>query len=415
MSRKTPIPLTSGVLCLYPRAGCIYLLLVLLLAGFMIVNPSLTIKSSLDGLNLWFRVVLPALFPFFVVAELLVQLGFVHFLGVLLEPVMRPLFRLPGSSSFVVAMGFTSGFPIGAILTRRLYEDQMLDATEAERLVTFTNNASPLFMLGAVAVGMFGLPAAGYVIAGSHYLANLSVGFLWGRLAPARYAGVPTTTNLLHTALAKFLESNSDNRPGIGQMLGDSIGKSINSILTIGGFIIIFSVITQMLSTLGFIDILARIIQHAVPGCSPSYSLSYGLSIGVFEMTLGARAVASSEALLSQQLVAVSLVMAWSGLSIIAQVMSIVAGTPIRFSFYVLSRFIHMALASVYTLAGYHFVLGKQLTETTSTLPPTMVLPWLAPIPTAGLCLYPLIIALASIFILALTGLVVHRFNYLTR
>ena len=166
----------------------IYLILVLLLASFMIINPELTVNASLDGLNLWFNVVFPALFPFFVAAELLVQLGFVHFLGVLLEPIMRPLFRLPGSASFVVAMGFTSGFPIGAVLTKNLYEKRMLDGNEAERLVAFTNNSSPLFMLGAVAVGMFKLPViAGYVIAVSHYLANLSVGLLWGRLAPSRY------------------------------------------------------------------------------------------------------------------------------------------------------------------------------------------------------------------------------------
>jgi len=53
-------------------------------------------------------------YTFFIVAELMVSLGFVNFLGVIMEPIMRPLFRLPGCSSLVIVMGFTSGFPIGA-------------------------------------------------------------------------------------------------------------------------------------------------------------------------------------------------------------------------------------------------------------------------------------------------------------
>ena len=90
------------------------------LAIFMIVEPAATLEASTTGLKLWFNAVLPALFPFFVVCDLLVALGVVHFMGVILEPVMRPVFRLPGAAGFVVAMGFTSGNPEGAVLTRQL-------------------------------------------------------------------------------------------------------------------------------------------------------------------------------------------------------------------------------------------------------------------------------------------------------
>ena len=117
--------------------------LVLVITLFMLINPRETVASAAFGFKLWYTAVLPALFPFFVVAELLVGLGFLHYLGVWLEPLMRPLFNLPGSSSLVVVMGFTSGFPVGALLTRELYERRMLNADEAERLVSFTNNCSP--------------------------------------------------------------------------------------------------------------------------------------------------------------------------------------------------------------------------------------------------------------------------------
>ena len=97
------------------------------------------------------------LLPFFVFSHVLIGLGVVHFLGVLLEPIMRPLFNVPGTGSFVLAMGLASGFPLGAVLTNKLRQDRLCSKVEAERLLSFTNTADPLFMFGAVAVGMLSL------------------------------------------------------------------------------------------------------------------------------------------------------------------------------------------------------------------------------------------------------------------
>ncbi len=338
----------------------------LLLVAFMIINPTLTIKSAAQGISLWYHLVLPALFPFFVASELLVQLGFVRLIGWLLEPATRPLFRLPGASSLVIAMGFASGFPVGAFLTRRLLDEQLLTAEEAERLVSFTNNASPLFILGTVAVGMFGSPAAGYVLAASHYLSNLTVGFIWGRLVGGfgsgrwRLARKDGRRRVSFSQLAHDLQGRSAS---FGQIMGDSIRKGMVSIAGVGGFIVMFAVITNMLQSFGLIDLIARLLQQLTPGVHLPYSLAYGLGVGFFEMTLGTRCITASEAPFVQQLIAVSAVMAWSGLSIISQVMSIVAGTPLRLSFYLRSRLLQVGLASVFTYAGYLALLSRRTVQ----------------------------------------------------
>ena len=126
--------------------------LVLVLALSLIVFPKETFQASLEGLNLWFGVVLPALLPFFVMAELLIHLGVIQFLGVFLEPVMYPLFRIPGVGAFAVALGLASGYPLGAKLTADLRRERLITQIEAERLVSFANTAGPLFIAGAVAV-----------------------------------------------------------------------------------------------------------------------------------------------------------------------------------------------------------------------------------------------------------------------
>ena len=91
--------------------------LMVLLTILMFLFPQATYDGARYGLETWAFTLVPSLMPFMIAADILIQLGVVNFLGVLLEPLMRPLFRLPGSAGFVVAMGFTSGFPMGALLT----------------------------------------------------------------------------------------------------------------------------------------------------------------------------------------------------------------------------------------------------------------------------------------------------------
>ena len=79
--------------------------------------PRESFYAAISGLETWLRVVLPALFPF-AAAEVLIGIGVVDFIAVLLQPVMRPVFRCPGESSFIWAMSATSGYPAGARLTR---------------------------------------------------------------------------------------------------------------------------------------------------------------------------------------------------------------------------------------------------------------------------------------------------------
>ncbi|MGI5911973.1 MAG: sporulation integral membrane protein YlbJ [Syntrophomonadaceae bacterium] len=337
-----------------------FLIIILMLTAFMVINPKETVTAASMGCQLWASILLPALFPFFIVAELIVNLGFVNFLGVILEPVMRPVFRLPGCSSLVVAMGFTSGFPIGAILSRKLYDQKLLNADEAERLVSFTNNSSPLFILGAVGVGMFSSPILGYILAFSHYFSNILVGLIW------RFRPSSATTNVItyheqslwRTACQAFIDHH--NPRSIGALLSDAIKNSLNNILAIAGFVIIFSVITRMLAFWGIMDGIATIICHLFKAVSLPYPVAYGLGMGMFEMTLGARTVAlASQTDIMYKLLAISAILAFSGFSVIAQVMSIMAGSPVRLSFYLISRFIQIVLSLFITFLTYKIIISK--------------------------------------------------------
>jgi sporulation integral membrane protein YlbJ len=315
----------------------LFLFIILALTIFMILEPRESFQAAAAGFKLWYAVLVPALLPFFIVAELLISSGFTHYMGRILEPVMRPLFHLPGCSSLVMVMGFTSGFPMGAVLSRRLYEEKLLTPDEAERLATFTNNSSPLFIIGAVGVGMFGNPHLGYILALSHYLSNLLVGLIWS--IKSSFVPVPHSTFL-------SLEKASPPRFNPGSLLGESIKNSLNNLLAIAGFIVFFSVLTRMTVVTGIMDMIADIFQFMLGFCHLPHGVALGMGMGLFEITLGCQTVSQvPQGEILFKLLAISAILAFSGFSIIAQVLSILAGTPVRPRLYLLSRLLQVILS----------------------------------------------------------------------
>jgi len=145
----------------------------------ILIYPKPVFESSKDGLLLWFNTVLPSLFPFMVGTYLLIELGIVNFMGVLFEPIMRPLFNVPGIGAFAWIMGLVSGYPIGAKITADLRANGNITRVEAQRLITFSNNGGPLFILGAVSVGILNKPELRLFLLFIHYLSALSMGIVF--------------------------------------------------------------------------------------------------------------------------------------------------------------------------------------------------------------------------------------------
>lgn len=319
----------------------------------MITNPKTVFDGAITGLSAWWNIVFPALLPFFIASELLMNFGVVHFMGVLLEPIMRPLFNVPGAGSFVMAVGFSSGYPIGSMVTARLRAQGLCTRVEAERLMSFTNNSSPLFMLIAVAVGMFNNPALGWVIAGAHYLSNITLGFalrFYARHDTEHIPGPPShSKGLISRALAQALQvQRKDNRP-LGKIMGDAVRNAVTNLLNIGGFIILFAVIIRLLTNAGCINTMAGWLSIFLYPLGFSPEIFPALASGFFEMTIGAKLASEATAPLLQQVVAVGMILAWSGLSVHAQVAGMISETDIRMTPFMITRVAHSLLAGLYT------------------------------------------------------------------
>ena len=159
-------------------------LMVVLFTLALVIYPKPGFDAGVAGMKMFWTIVLPSLLPFFILAEFMLGLGVVRALGVFLEPLMRPLFSVPGIGAFALSMGLAAGYPMDAVITARFREQNLCTRIEGERLLAFTNTADPLFMFGAVAVGMFKSPEIGALLAVAHYVSAFLVGVifkLWGR------------------------------------------------------------------------------------------------------------------------------------------------------------------------------------------------------------------------------------------
>lgn len=318
---------------------------ILIIILWMVSSPKLAFDAALQGLSLWWNIVFPALLPFFIGSELLFGLGFVSLLGGLLEPLMRPIFNLPGSGAFVLAMSYTSGFPIGSQLTTQIYENGQINRGEADRLLAFSNNASPLFMLGAVAVGMYNNPELGILIAICHYLANICLGLLTSILSTRNNGLVvgPQMTSISR-AFSIYNKQIYRNYQPMGQRLAQAITKSINVLLLIGGFIILFSVLLAMTKSLGLLTVLNSFFGVLLALIGFEQSLASGLATGLFEVTLGVKNVAESSSPLKEQVTITTFLLGWAGLSVHAQVISIISKTDLSYKRFFLGRLFQASL-----------------------------------------------------------------------
>ncbi|NGP44359.1 sporulation integral membrane protein YlbJ [Bacillaceae bacterium SIJ1] len=327
---------------------------VITLVMALITFPKEAVTASARGLDIWWGTVFPSLLPFFIMSNVMVSIGVVQFFSVLFEPFMRPLFKVPGSGGVVWAMSMASGFPSGAKMTTELRQENLLTQTEAERLVSFTNASNPLFIIGAVAVGFFHEPALGIILAAAHYGGNFFVGLIMRFYKAEDAKPFEFKWPSLREAFRSLHNHRIKQYKPLGALLGDAVITSVQTLLMIGGFIILFSVLNELLSVLHIATTASSIVALILELLFLPPELSKSIVSGIFEITLGAQLVSETTVELQYQIIVVSFILAFSGLSVHAQVASILAKANIRYTPFLAARFMHGLISAALALAIFN-------------------------------------------------------------
>lgn len=327
-----------------------------LLFGLMLTFPDSSWQAAVRGLAIWWDVLFPSLFPFFVISEMMLGFGIVHFIGMLLDPLMKPLFRIPGSGGFVAAMSLASGYPVSAKLTSKLREQQLITREEGERLVAFTTTSDPIFLIGAVSVGFFHNPQLAGILAVAHYGSSFIVGLLMRfhapKAAPTPAAAGPRAGFSLRLAVKAMHEARLRDDRTFGEQLRQAVTSALQLMTVVGGLVVVFSVLLEVLSASGLMTQLYELIRQVLSILHLPPALAEPLVGGGFEVTLGAKASAAVPASvpLAFKAAAAAFILSWAGLSVHAQIASILNGTGLRYVPFLLARLIHAVLASLMVL-----------------------------------------------------------------
>ena len=311
----------------------------------LLIFSNSNLPAIKSALLLWANSVVPSLFPFFVATELLMHTNIINLLGNLFNHFMKPLFNVRGEGSFAFIMGIISGYPIGAKIASNFRENNICSKEECERLLSFTNNSGPLFIIGTVGILMFRNTTIGILLFFTHLLACITVGFIfrfWKR------------NNKISNDILKNDTLNSSKKnvsfSNLGEILAESITSSISTILLIGGFVVIFSSIISILKASGILNNISIVISPIFQLLNIDTSFIQGLLTGFLEITNGINIISSIACKnLSINIIFTAFLLGFGGISIFLQVWSITSKTDLSIRPYIYGKLLHGLFAGFYT------------------------------------------------------------------
>lgn len=308
----------------------------------LVLFSSSNLSAAQNGLSLFANSVFPSLFPFFVATELLSYTGIINILGKYFNKFMKPLFNIRGEGSFAFIMGLVSGYPVGAKIACNLRDSDTCSKEECERLLAFTNNSGPLFILGTVGIKMFGSSTIGLLLLITHILACITVGILF-----RFWKSSNSSSKYLNNGLSNSKSISKVKFSNLGEIIGKSITSSISTVLNIGGFVVIFSVIISILKHTNIFLLFEPVFNflHIPSNIAESFVL------GIVEITNGIFSISSIPLKkISINIILSAFLLGCGGISILLQVWSIVSKTDLSIKPYIIGKFLHGIFAAVYTL-----------------------------------------------------------------
>lgn len=287
----------------------------------LILTPAEAAESCRYALSLCAELIIPSLFPFFVLSILLNRLGLPAMLGRLAAPLGRML-GVSGTGCTALIMGLCGGYPLGAAYIADMHESGAIDQNEAERLLGFCNNSGPAFIIGAVGAGVFASSKAGVYLYCIHTGAAVLTGLIMRRRAGQAAPCAPT--------------HNSAAEAPFSQALPEAVKQATISIINVCAFAVCFTVLIGLLDADGFFSLAVGRIS-ALTGLELHWVRA--LLTGLLELSSGAGAMRGL-AVSPANLALAAFILGWGGVSVHFQTMALIAGSDIKGALHFAGRLI---------------------------------------------------------------------------
>ena len=278
----------------------------------ILTHSQISLSYALMGLNLWYEKMIPSLLPFMMVSGIMVRAGLTEGFSSIVYPVIKPVYRVSRNVCYAMIIGFLCGFPMGAKTVQDLYLHKMISEKEANYLLAFCNNIGPVYFI------TFVLPLLNRTLMLPYLFGMYGIPLLYGFLLRyTYYTGLQTSSPIRESTLLP--ESN------LLTILDDAVNSAIQSILSLGGYMILFNLLNLLPHIL---------LGHTASFLAPLLEISGGLYL------LGDKAP-----------LYVLLLLPFGGLSCIAQTYSCLKGTGLSIKEYLFHKFILVILTVLFYLS----------------------------------------------------------------
>ena len=215
---------------------------VVVLFAVMLISPKAVFNGASEGLLLWFQIILPTLFPFSIITNLLLCTDSIHYISDAAGAILTKIFRVSENGSFAIIVGFLCGYPMGAKVTADLITSGYVTKEEGRYLLSFCNNTSPVFILNFIVWKTLGkeellIPSLLILL-----LTPMLMSFLFRKLYLKGAGKFETRDSQRRT--------DKTNEEWSFRIMDSCIMDSFETITKVGGYIILFSVILELIRSI---------------------------------------------------------------------------------------------------------------------------------------------------------------------
>lgn len=285
---------------------------------FFFFCPGTVSGSAKEGLLLWFQVVLPALLPFMILSSVILQMGFNDSISRVVSPVLMKVFGISQAGCYPVVIGLLSGYPLGAATVAEMVKRDRLSQTEAQYILHFCNNASPMFILQYIGIDCLGLRQPLLLLAVIYLSVWTSAAFerLLRQRGFVKHPSAPLCVRQRQSVIA---------------ILDESILHSFTVLTRVGGYIILFSILAGAWQQIRLFPVPFRAVLT-----------------GLLEITTGAGQIMQTPLPEQWRMILLTGCTAFGGLSSVAQSASVLDETGLSIRSYLGAKMRQAVIASGY-------------------------------------------------------------------
>ena len=282
----------------------------------LLIKKAIIYSSILYALNIWVNNLIPALFPFFIISDILINYNINDYIPKIIKNGCKSLFNINDNMLTILILSMISGFPSNARNTRIMYDKELISLAEANHILLFSHFSNPVFIITTVAIFFFNNQKVGIILLITHYLSNFILGICF--------------RNKINISNNAYIYNNESNN--FGTVFITSIRKAVDTILIICGILVVFLMLSSIIvNTFSFNRYNAMLVK------------------GFFEITIGIEALSKLPLNMLTKSVIASMFLAFGGLSVHVQVLSQIAGTKIKYIYFFIGRMYQMIISGVIT------------------------------------------------------------------